>query len=264
MKFRKILNHIFTFIFLASLFYIAACDEKASNYQEPPPVPNPYGSGNGKITFIRKQQIDGPVLISISNTQLNDSIVWQETPPCDTNIAVSVILSAGNYSVRIEGSIFLCNYDVTVEERVCKIREYTNCIGGYVGCTDITGVWLRTADGPCPNCAGLKVEFRNGLGEVVYTPPGCRFPIGDIKWKDFNLGSCSMLDLARDQYGGSPGYQDANLIFYNRNSFEINSESGVIPYSRISQMYDKKKSENTYRNSDVIVPADTNGLQLAR
>lgn len=264
MKIRRILKHIFILFSSASLIYIAACDEKATNYKEPPPAPNPYGSGNGKITFIRKQQIDGPVLITISNHQLNDSIVWQVTPACDTSIASSVILPAGNYSVYIAGSIFLCNYDVTVEERVCKIREYTDCSGGYVGCTDITGVWLRTADGPCPNCAGLKVDFRNGFGEVVYTPPGCRFPIGDIKWKDFNPGGCNMLDLARDQYGGSPGYQSANLIFYNRNSFEINSESGVIPYSKISQMNDKKRSQNTNRNSNVIVPADSIKLQLAR
>jgi hypothetical protein len=262
---RKILNCAIPFIFLAAMVYFAACDEKAiAPTDPPPPPPNPYGNGKGKITFIRKQHIDGPVIIIISGREMNDTIIWQNTPSCDTNLAVSQILPAGSYPVRIEGSEFMCNYNVTVEERVCKIQEYTNCAGGYIGCTGIEGIWLRTADGPCPNCQGLKVEFREGFGEVIYTPPGCRFPIGDIKWRDFNLGSCTMLDLARDQYGGSPGYQNAELTFENRNSFVIHSESGEIPYSRIAQLNDNKKSENTDRSIIFSVTSDTNRLPVAR
>jgi hypothetical protein len=269
MKYRGILTYLFSIVLVLFLVYISACDSGGgitSNTitNPPPPSPNPYGSGNGKITFIRKQQIDGPVTIKISDKSLNDSLIWQMTPPCDTNIAASQILKAGSYSVRIEGSIFMCNYNVTVEERICKILDYTNCSGGSVGCTDITGVWLRTADGPCPNCRGLKVEFRNGSGEVVFTPQGCRFPLGDIKWSDFNVNGCTMLDLARDKYGGSPQYQSAVLTFENKNSFIINSESGVIPYTRIALKYDKKISKNIVRNPDRLHSSVPAGMQVAR
>jgi len=266
MKYRTILNYTLPLIFISAVFYFASCDEKATIAPDPPPqLPNPYGDGNGKITFIRKQQIQGPVIIKIANRELNDTIVWQSTPGCDSSLAVSLILKAGSYTAKIEGSEFLCNYDITVEERICKIIEYTGCTGGYVGCpSDINGVWLRTADGPCPNCRGLKVEFRNGIGEVIYTPPGCRFPIGDLKWKEFNSGGCSMYDLARDDYGGNPEYQFASLTFYSRISFQINSESGVIPYTRIALANDKKISKNNKRNFYRIAPVESNRLRLGR
>ena len=219
--------------------YISSCDSKTgiTSYTPPPPPPkdtNIYGTGNGKITFFRTEQIQGPVIIKVSTYQLTDSVVWQVTPNCDSNIALSKILKAGNYKVSIEGAVFLCNYDVTVEEKKCKLLNYTNCNNGYVGCYSVNGTWLRTADGPCPNCAGLKIQFTDGIGEVIFTPQGCRFPLGDIKWKDFNLSNCTLLDIARDQYGGSPEYQQANLIFYSKDSLSINGPSGVIPYSRIA------------------------------
>ena len=265
MELKKILRNLLGLLFAASLIYVAACDDKASEpTQTPPSGPNPYGDGNGKITFIRRQPIDGPVIVNISNDQFNDSIIWQSVPPCDTNIAASKILRAGNYTVSIEGAVFLCHYDITVQERVCKILDYTDCAGGYVGCSDITGIWYRTEDGPCPNCKGLKVEFRNGFGEVIYTPAGCRFPIGDIKWKDFDLGSCIMQDLARDQYGGSPQYMSSSLTFSNKNFFVINDVSGVIPYSKIAPENGKKTTENTDHDRSIIAPVDSLGLQLAK
>lgn len=267
MNFKLLLKYTIPFIFITAVICLAACDEKARNIPTPPPPPqepNPYGDGNGKITLIRKEQIDGPVTITLSGNTRNDTMVWQSTPGCDTNIAASFIVHAGNYLVRITGSEFLCSYNVTVEERVCKIQEYTSCIGGFVGCDDITGIWLRTADGPCPNCMGLKVEFRSGLGEVIYTPPGCRFPLGDIKWRDFSLEGCTILDLARDQYGGGPEYQNAYLDFINRNSFVINGQTGQIPYSRIASANDKKSTENTDHFLFSPLPVDTNGLQIAR
>ena len=265
MKTGDIIKFIFSFFFVVSIIYITSCDSGSlSTAYTNPPAENPYGEGNGKITFIRTQQIAGPVTIKISNKTLNDSLVWQSTPPCDTNISASQILKAGSYSVKIEGDIFMCNYAVSVEERKCKILDYTNCSSGSTGCTDITGAWLRTSDGPCPNCKGLKVEFRNGTGEVIFTPPGCRFPIGDIKWNSFNLDNCTMNDLARDSLGGSPEFQPASLVFENKNSFVINGPSGNIPYSRISQKNDKKISENIKRNtSSTPVPVST-GLQTAR
>jgi hypothetical protein len=216
---------------------------------------NPYGEGNGKITFYRTQQIAGPVIIKITNNQLNDTIVWQAAPNCDAINAASLILKAGNYSVRIEGNVFLCDYNVNVEEKKCKLLDYTNCGGGYVGCYELTGIWLRTSDGPCPNCMGLKIQFADGLGEVIYTPPGCRFPLGDIKWKDFNISNCSILDLARDQYGGSPEYQSSNVNFFRKDSLIINGPSGQIPYSRISTIIDKNIIKNINPAADsVFIP----------
>jgi hypothetical protein len=262
----SILKFSFSCIFIVSLIYLSACDSGGgltTSTTPPPPAPNPYGEGNGKITFIRTQQIDGPVTIKISNKSLNDSIVWQAAPPCDTNISASQILKAGSYSVKIEGSVFMCNYNVTVEERKCKILDYTNCNGGYIGCTDISGIWLRTSDGPCPNCKGLKIEFRNGEGEIIYTPPGCRFPLYDIKWNNFNLNDCTINDLARDSLGGSPEFQPASMVFENKNSFIINGPSGTIPYSRISQKNDEKISENI-KHHTVVPFSESTGLQTAR
>jgi hypothetical protein len=235
--------------------YLSSCDSKSGITTPPPPPPvdtNQYGAGNGKITFYRTEQIPGPLIIKVSNYQINDSIVWQVTPNCDTNIAVSKILKAGTYTVSIEGSVFLCNYNVTVEEKKCKLLNYTNCNNGYVGCYTLNGTWLRTSDGPCPNCAGLKIQFADGVGEVIYTPQGCRFPIGDIKWKELNLADCKVYDIARDQYGGSPEYQLADLQFYNKDSLSINGPSGVIPYSRIANTNVKThKKQNT-----VVMPDD--------
>ncbi len=263
---KKVLIRILPGLILAVLFaYLAACDSRTGITDPPPPppppTPNPYGEGNGKITFFRTQQIDGPITIKISDKTLNDSIVWTVTPNCDTNIAASVILKKGNYTAQIEGSIFLCRYDINVEERKCKLIDYTTCNGGYVGCYNIDGLWLRTADGPCPNCMGLKVFFENGIGEVVYTPPGCRFPIGDIKWKDFNINNCTMLDRARDQYGGSPAYQKATLNFSHKNAFIINSESGQIPYSRIGTSYDKKSIKKNINTGNTPAKRDSSPLR---
>lgn len=265
-KINKIITCFFTTIFIFAVIYITSCDSRGgitSSTPVTPPPPNPYGEGNGKITFIRTQQTDSNITIYISNKQIKDSIIWQTTPPCDTNIASSVILKAGSYGVRIEGNVFLCNYNINVEERICKILNYTNCNGGNIGCSDITGVWLRTADGPCPNCKGLKVEFRNGIGEVIYTPPGCRFHLGDVKWTDFNLSNCTMYDLARDQYGGSPEYQLANLIFNDKISFTIHGESGVIPYTKIAQKNVNKTSKNINRNYLHIPVNKSNGVRTA-
>ncbi len=267
---KKVLSYIFSILFILGLIYISACDSGGGITTSPPPPPppppppNPYGEGNGKITFIRTQQTDSNIIIKISNKQLSDTLVWQAIPPCDTNIATSVILKAGDYQVRIEGNVFLCNYTVRVEERICKIVNYTNCNDGTVGCSDITGVWLRTADGPCPNCKGLKVEFRNGIGEVIYTPPGCRFHLGDMKWIDFNINNCTIYDLARDQYGGSPEYQLANLVFQNKISFNINGPSGVIPYTKIAQKNDKKISKKNNRPINRITYDESSGLQVTR
>jgi len=236
--------------------YLSSCDSKTGITNPPPPPPadtNVYGTGNGKITFYRTEQISGPVIIKISDSQLTDSLVWQYIPACDSGIAVSRILKAGNYRVSIEGSVFLCNYNVTVEEKKCKLLNYTNCNNGFVGCYTLNGTWLRTADGPCPNCAGLQIQFVDGVGEVIYTPQGCRFPLSDIKWKDLNLNDCSVLDLARDQYGGSPEYQRANLTFFNKDSLIINGPSGIIPYTRIANTNVKlHKKHNTVALPDII------------
>ena len=218
-----------------------------TRYSDPPPAPtpNPYGDGNGKITFYRTAHINGPISIRISNKQLSDTLIWQSVPACDTGIAASQILRAGNYSVSIEGAVFLCNYNVLIEERKCTLLDYTNCNGGYVGCYSLSGTWLRTADGPCPNCRGLKVQFQNDFGEVIYTPPGCRFPIGDIKWMNFILNECRIQDLARDQFGGSPEYQSATVTFFNKDSLIIDGPSGIIPYSKIPD----EKTDN-YKNNN--------------
>jgi hypothetical protein len=268
MKAKKFLTYAFGVFLIFALAYISACDDKGGITETtvinpPPPPPNPYGEGNGKISFIRTQQIDGPVTIYVSNKQLNDTIVWSMTPLCDTNKIASQILRAGNYSVRIEGNIFLCNYTVNVEEKKCKILDYTNCSGGSVGCYTLDGIWNRTADGPCPNCKNLKIEFRNGVGEVIYTPPGCRFPIGDLKWANFDLSNCKISDLARDSLGGGPEYQSANITFENKNSLIINGPSGLIPYSRISQDDVKKISKNIKHNNNSRPSAKSAGLQIA-
>lgn len=265
MKFRNIISNVSGFLLILFLIYLTSCDSKGGRInptEPPPPPPNPYGAGNGKITFYRTQQLTGSVIIKIASKQMTDTIVWSLAPNCDTNIAASQILKAGNYSSTIEADVFLCHYDFTVEERKCTLLNYTNCNGGYVGCTDITGTWLRTADAECPHCTGLKIFFSEGYGEVIYTPPGCRFPLGDSKWINFNINDCTMSDLARDQYGGSPEYYSSTLSFSDKNTMTINGNNVQIPYSRISQTNDK----HNYKN---IITVDTcsshkPGLQISR
>jgi hypothetical protein len=248
------------------IFYMVSCDSGTGLTDPPPPIKpdtNIYGQGNGKLVFFRTQQIAGPVNISIASYNLTDTLVWQADPKCDSSNAVSIILPAGNYGVHIEGAVFLCNYTVTVEERKCKLLNYTNCNGGTVGCYTMVGTWLRTDDGPCVNCKGLIVQFQDGIGEVIYTPPGCRFPLSDIKWKNFNQGDCTILDLARDDYGGSPEYQAATVYFFHKDSLNINGQSGVIPYQRI-QNKDVKNIKKYYDNG-IIKPVDSSArLQRLR
>lgn len=245
---------------------LVSCDSRRYP-TDPTPTPidsNQYGNGNGKITFYRTQPILGPVIIKISNQNITDSVVWQSPPLCDSNISTSKILRAGDYSVSIEGAVFLCNYNVRVEQKICKLIDYTNCNNGYVGCYTLNGTWLRTADGPCPNCEGLKIQFSNGIGEVIYTPPGCRFPLWDIKWKDFNLANCTLLDIARDQYGGSPEYQFANLTFFNKDSLIINGPSGIIPYSRIANTNVKANRKITNHINNTPAFDKSAELQIGR
>lgn len=254
-------------LFIVLSVYLSSCDSKTGVVSPPPPPLNDtniYGAGNGKITFYRTEQINGTVIIRISGSEFIDSLVWQSAPNCDTNISVSKILKAGTYNVNIEGSVFLCNYNITVEEKKCKLINYTNCNNGYVGCYSLNGTWLRTEDGPCPNCKGLKVQFTDGIAEVIFTPQGCRFPLGDIKWKDFNFSNCSVYDLARDQYGGSPEYQFANITFFNKDSLNINGPSGVIPYSRIANTNVKFKKKNNNIINTGISGDKSAGLPVGR
>ncbi len=241
-----------------------SCDSKGGSVVNPPVIhdTNIYGNGNGKITFYRTSQITGNVTISISGNTFTDSLVWQQAPACDTSLAVSKILPAGDYTARIEGASFLCNYNIKVEERICKLINYTGCANGYVGCYPLDGTWLRTDDGPCPKCKGLKVQFSDGFGEVIYTPPGCRFPLSDIKWKDFNLSLCTVYDIARDDYGGSPEYQKADIEFYSKDSMLIKGPSGNIPYSRIS--YKNVKKHKNIIGSPVDNGVRSTGLPTGR
>ncbi|MCE1165647.1 MAG: hypothetical protein LWX07_09630 [Bacteroidetes bacterium] len=262
---RAIIRNIPVFlIFISAAVYLYSCDSKGGSVVNPPVShdTNIYGTGNGKITFYRTKQIEGIVSIKVSSYTLSDTTVRQSAPPCDTAAAVSKILPAGNYKVTIEGTSFLCNYDVKVEEKICKLLNYTDCANGYVGCYPLDGTWLRTSDAPCPNCKGLKVQFSDGFGEVIYTPPGCRFPLSDIKWKNFNIGDCTVLDLARDDYGGSPEFQQANLQFFSKDSLMIKGPSGDIPYSRIS--YKNVKKHKNIGDAPFDSGVHTNGLQKGR
>jgi hypothetical protein len=262
---KGIIKNIIASVFLlAVMVYVYSCDSKGTLVSPPPQThdTNIYGNGNGKITFYRTKQIDGNISIKVSSYILRDSTVWQSAPPCDTNKAVSKILPAGNYKVTIEGASFLCNYDVNVEEKICKLLNYTDCANGYVGCYPLNGTWLRTSDGPCPNCKGLKVQFSDSVGEVIYTPPGCRFPLSDIKWKNFIFDNCTVLDIARDEYGGSPEYQTSNIQFFSKDSLMIKGTSGDIPYSRIS--YTNVKKPKNINRTPVDNGVHTTGLQTGR
>ena len=79
-----------------------------------------------------------------------------------------------------------------------------------------------------------------------------------------NLTDCTVNDIARDQYGGSPEYQLANLTFYNKDSLSINGPSGVIPYSRIANTNVKiYKKQNIVVMPDVVSDKSAK-LQIAR
>ena len=232
MNLKSIISYLSGFLFTLLLIYFSSCDSRGGLTNPvitPPPPPNPYGEGNGKITFYRTQAVEGKVVIKVASKQLNDTLIWQTVPSCDTNSAASVILKAGSYSASLEADIFLCHYDFTIEERICKMIDYTNCAGGHVGCVDITGTWLRT---------------------------------GDTKWSAFNINDCSMSDLARDQYGGSPKFISSTLSFSDKNSLIINGDNIQIPYTRISQTNDKKITKHNYPFN---IPADNaTGMQVAR
>lgn len=76
MKLKYFAGHISGVILIIIISYISSCDSRTGITEPPPPIPNPYGEGNGKITFYRTQNTAGPVVISISNKQFNDFIIW--------------------------------------------------------------------------------------------------------------------------------------------------------------------------------------------
>ena len=178
-------------ILLASIFYFSSC--KNTDVTAPT---NPYGSGNGNVTFYKTNNVAGGVTIVINGESRVDNNTWTAPPGCDSITAAHYILPAGNYTASFTGSAVNCNKSFTITEGQCNLINYTSC-GSPLPCpSNLDGTWTKIGDGNVPHSSGMTINVSGGIGTVTYVFAGSdAFCVGDIKWKNFNNLSCTMQDL---------------------------------------------------------------------
>lgn len=162
------------FLILTITFCTLASCVKEDNPTEPANT-NPYGSGNGKITFYKTQSVAGGVDIRLNNETKHDAYFWNSgAPGCDNESAVSFILPAGTYRADLSGQTVNCNYPaISLTEGQCKTVNYTPCIGtggGGGGGTNCDWTYWKslvsvvTSWGPydlCGSQSTLRVKVTN-------------------------------------------------------------------------------------------------------
>ncbi len=80
----------------------------------------------------------------------------------------------------------------------------------------LEGIWTRIANGPNgdPACIGEKIEYKDGKGIILSEPADCKFKTGDIKWMNFSVEKCTILNT----YFTNPalttvGFRDGKISF---------------------------------------------------
>jgi hypothetical protein len=138
---------------------------------------------------------------------------------------VNVVKKAGTYSWYATSSGGASwNGSINIEEGKCQLMELTGGGGGGGGgngCNySLNGIWTRKNDGACTGAAGLKVFFSGGQGSIQSAPSNsCGFVTGQVKWRNFNPGSCTIEDLNMP----TGNYLSYSVTFTDQNTIRIGS-----------------------------------------
>jgi hypothetical protein len=128
-------------IFASALVLIAvsvitlSCRKTTNTTTTTPPVAsNPYGAGNGKVTFYTLNTVPNGVDWTINSTTKHDALSWNGTPNCDQTNTTSFILPAGTYAYsgqQTNGS-YTNNGTITINAGQCSLQQYSyNGVGTY-------------------------------------------------------------------------------------------------------------------------------------
>lgn len=99
------------------------------------------------------------------------------------------------------------------------------------GCSySLDGTWIRLDDPSGAGTTGMKIQYANGTGKIIYAPSNSSgFYNGQIKWKQFNNTDCKIYDLIMPDNI----YRYYDVHFNNENEFVIEvGTNGDIRYKR--------------------------------
>ena len=184
-----------------------------------------YGNGKGMITFWCKSDLGvGNITVTLDGQTIGTISHFNSSgPQCgkeDVNFAASVgthtfLCSAG--SSRWSGTI-------TIKEGECFSQELLGGGTGGGGGTgngcqfSLVGKWLRQSS----PYTGLVITYDGSRGIVTSAPTGSCFPVGDVKWIDYNSGSCSLNELSRGSSTcNNRGYSPSSIRFTDNNNLSV-------------------------------------------
>jgi hypothetical protein len=93
-------------------------------------------------------------------------------------------------------------------------------------CSFLEGTWVRVYDKGNHPCNGMEVKVEKNQGAVTYSPNGCCFKTGDIKFKNINYNNCVIDDMIRsnsncDFMGNYRLGED--VVYKNNNEFYLSN-----------------------------------------
>jgi hypothetical protein len=188
--------------------------------------PNPYGSGKGQLTFWTQSDLGvGNVNIYVSN-QSAGTVSHYHANGVDCGMGdVNLVETAGTYNWKAIGTTGqIWSGIISIEAGKCQKIQLTGSNGGNNGdCNySLNGNWKRQSGGAV-DCPGEVVHFNGSQGSVTFSPNGCRFSVGNVKWKNYNAANCSIEVLFKDQNGGNPYYDIGSVEFRSANEVMIGS-----------------------------------------
>jgi hypothetical protein len=140
---------------------------------------------------------------------------YTTAPTCGANNTATFSLDTGTYSYSASCSGKVWNGSITVTNGECSKMQLTSNGGtNSSGCSsfNLSGTWVRISGG-APGCPGQKVVSTSTTGTTTYTPPGCRFSVNDVTWKNFKASNCTIDVLLKNSDGSGATYESSIISF---------------------------------------------------
>ena len=122
-------------------------------------------------------------------------------------------------------------WTVAFEPGKCVSNELTLQNASLVvkNCNSLDGTWIRQNDDQVEGTAGMTVYFSNGQGVITFVDiNGNGFKAGDVKWKNFDIATCTLDDLATPSTS-APTYLKTEISFTDQNNVFM---TGGVHYKR--------------------------------